>query len=296
MRAKQGRDLGAGLRKAENVVDKEQNVLALIAEVFGDREARKSDAGAGARRFVHLAVDQGAFGFAAAAFLVDARFNHLPIEIVALAGPLADARKHRIAAVRLGDVVDQLHDQHCLADAGAAKEADLAALGVGRQQIDNLDAGDQDLGLGRLLDKLGSLLMDGTHGFGLDRSGLIDRLADHVDDTAQGLVADRHRDRIAGVDNIGAPHQAFGRIHGDGAHRVLAQMLGDLEHQPIALIVGLQGVHNRRQRFIELNVHDGAHNLTNVTNGLFRSSHSSQSLNGLIKAPRRPIRFQSIPW
>jgi hypothetical protein len=63
------------------------------------------------------------------------------IEVVALAGALADAGEHRIAAVRLGDVVDQLHDQHGLADAGAAEQADLAALGVGREQVDDLDAG-----------------------------------------------------------------------------------------------------------------------------------------------------------
>src|SRR5678810_344981 len=45
----------------------------------------------------------------------DARFDHLVIEVVALAGALADAREHRHAAVRLGDVVDQLHDRHGLA-------------------------------------------------------------------------------------------------------------------------------------------------------------------------------------
>jgi hypothetical protein len=40
--------------------------------------------------------------------------------------------------VRLGDVVDQLHDEHSLADAGAAEEADLAALLVRRKQVDDL--------------------------------------------------------------------------------------------------------------------------------------------------------------
>jgi hypothetical protein len=67
------------------------------------------------------------------------------IEVVAFAGALADAGEHRVAAVRLGDVVDQFHDQHGLADAGAAEQADLAALGVGREQVDDLDAGDEDL-------------------------------------------------------------------------------------------------------------------------------------------------------
>jgi hypothetical protein len=38
------------------------------------------------------------------------------------------------------DVVDELHDDHRLADAGAAEEPDLAALRVGREEVDDLDA------------------------------------------------------------------------------------------------------------------------------------------------------------
>ncbi len=82
-------------------------------------------------------------------------FHHLVIEVVALAGALADAGEHRIAAMRLGDVVDQLHDDDGLADAGAAEQSDLAAARVGRKEIDDFDAGDQDLGLGRLVDEFG---------------------------------------------------------------------------------------------------------------------------------------------
>ena len=55
-------------------------------------------------------------------------FEELVVEVVALAGALADAGEHRDAAVALGDVVDQLLDEHGLADAGAAEQADLAAL------------------------------------------------------------------------------------------------------------------------------------------------------------------------
>ena len=53
----------------------------------------------------------------------DASLDHLVVEVVALAGSLADAGEHRVAAVRLGHVVDQLHDQHGLADAGTAEQA-----------------------------------------------------------------------------------------------------------------------------------------------------------------------------
>ena len=66
--AEQRRHFRAGLRKAEDVVDEEQHVLALVAEIFGDREAGKRDARARARRLVHLAVDQRAFASASPVF------------------------------------------------------------------------------------------------------------------------------------------------------------------------------------------------------------------------------------
>ena len=112
-------------------------------------------------RLVHLAVHQRALRAFAAALLVDAGFDELVIEVVAFAGTLADAGEHRITAVRLGDVVDQFLNQHRLADAGAAEQADLAALGIRRQQIDDLDAGDENFRFGRLVG-IGAALPGGS--------------------------------------------------------------------------------------------------------------------------------------
>ena len=61
----------------------------------------------------------------------------------------------------LGDVVDQLHDQHSLAHTGTAEQANLASLLVGRQEIDDLDSSRQHLLLCALLHKGWSLPMDG---------------------------------------------------------------------------------------------------------------------------------------
>ena len=100
--AEQRGDFGAGLGEAEDVVDEEQHVLAfLVAEVFGERQAGEGDAGAGARRLVHLAVDEGHLGAlgGALAELDDAGVDHLVVEVVALAGALADAGEHRHAAM-----------------------------------------------------------------------------------------------------------------------------------------------------------------------------------------------------
>jgi hypothetical protein len=146
--------LGAGLREPEDVVDEQEHVLAFfVAEVLGHREGRQRDAGAGARRLVHLAVHERGLRLrrVAGKMTAFAAFLHLVPEVVALAGALADAGEHGVAAVALGDVVDELHDEDGLADAGAAEQADLAAAGVRGEQVDDLDARLEHLGRGRLL-------------------------------------------------------------------------------------------------------------------------------------------------
>ena len=298
--AQQRRDFRAGLREAEDVVDEEQHVLPLVAEILGDREAGEPDAGARAGRLVHLAVDQRAFRAGGRTvvllrILVHAGLDELVIEVVAFARALADAGEHRIAAVRLGDVVDELLDDHGLAHARAAEQADLAALGVGREQIDDLDAGDEDFRFGRLVGVSRRRLVDRAPLLVLQRAGLVDGIADHVHDAAEGTVADRHRDRLAGVGDLLAAHEAFAGVHGDGAHRRFAEMLGDFEHQALALIAGLERVENRRQMARELDVDNGADDLGNVSDwighGWSLLSHRRRGIAGcrasLTPPPRR---------
>ena len=169
--AEEGRHLGARLHEAEDVVDEEQHVLAaLVAEVLRHRQAGQADAQAGAGRLVHLAVDERGL-------VDDPALLHLEPEVVALAGALADAGEHRQAAVLLGDVVDQLLDEHRLAHAGAAEEADLAALHVRGEEVDDLDAGLEDL--------LGRVELVERRGVAVDRPALAGR---HV-----GALVDRRR-------------------------------------------------------------------------------------------------------
>ena len=164
----------------------------------------------------------------------------------------------------LGDVVDQLLDQHGLADAGAAEQADLAALGIRREQVDHLDAGDQDRGLGRLVDEERRLGMD-RGGVGVaDRAALVDRLADHVHDPAERHRADRHADLRAGVGHLLAAGQALGGVHGDGAHGRFAEMLGDLEDEAVAAVRRLERRQDRRQLAVEGDVDDGADHLADA--------------------------------
>ena len=128
------------------------------------------------------------------------------------------------------DVVDQLLDQHRLADAGAAEEADLAAADVRRDQVDHLDARLEDLQLrGQLAER---------RRIAVDRPALagrgflaVDGIADHVPHAAERLVADGNRDRLARVDDLRAAREAVGGVHRDRADAVVAEMLLHLRDQ-----------------------------------------------------------------
>lgn len=63
------------------------------------------------------------------------------VQVVPLAGALPHAGEHGETSVVGGDVVDELHDHHGLADTGTAEQPDLAALRVRGQQVDNLAGG-----------------------------------------------------------------------------------------------------------------------------------------------------------
>ena len=238
--AEQRRDLRARLDEAEDVVDEEQHVLALVAEVLRHRQAREADPQARSRRLVHLPVDERD--------LVDhVGLGHLEEEVVPLAGALADAGEDRDAAVLLGDVVDQLLDQHGLADAGAAEEADLAALHVRGDQVDHLEARLEDLDLRRELAERRRIAVDRP---ALDvlagRLLVVDRLADHVPDPPQRGVADWHGDRPARVDDIDAARKAVGGVHRHRPDAIVAEVLLHLRDQRAAAAVGGRNLDRER--------------------------------------------------
>jgi hypothetical protein len=256
--AEERRHLGPGLREPEDVVDEQQHVLVLdVAEVLRHRQRRQRHPEAGARRLVHLAVDQRGL-------LDDAGLGHLLDQRVALAGALTDAGEHRHTAEVLGDAVDHLLDQHRLAHAGTAEQADLAAQHVRRQQVDDLDAGLEHLGLRLELVERRRPRVDRPALGDLELLAVLEvqAVADDVEDVALGDVADGHRDRLAGVRDRHAAHEPVGRLHGDGAGHVVADVLRHLERQrgrlAEQLVVDRQGVVDLGHRVgRELDVDDG---------------------------------------
>jgi peptide chain release factor 1 len=66
------------------------------------------------------------------------------------------------------------------------------------------------------------------HGdFRANGTGFINRLTEHVHDAAEGLLADRDHDGVAGGQHFHAAAQTIGRAHRDGANHPVAQLLLD---------------------------------------------------------------------
>ena len=170
-----------------------------------------------------------------------------------------------------GDVVDELHDDDGLADAGAAEEPDLAALQVRLEQVDDLDARLEHLQFGRLLLERRRRAVNRPPL--LRRHGAIrkvHRLAEHVHDATERLGPDGHRDGPAEILGLHAALQAVGRLHRDRADAVLAQVLFDLDDEVDLVGAGLaddaHGVVDRRQVAArELDVDDRADDLNDLS-------------------------------
>src|SRR5262245_46234661 len=77
--------------------------------------------------------------------------------------------------------------------------------------------------------------MDQVHLLAVVGPALVAGLADDVQDAAQGFGADRDRDRRARVVHSHPAAQPVGGGHGDGAHLALAQVLSDLEDEPLRI-------------------------------------------------------------
>ena len=198
---KQSRHFAAGMGEPEDVVDEEKHVLTLlVAEILGNGQTGKSNTSTSAWGLVNLSVHQGDLGGLVLEGDVTT-LNHIVVQIVALPGPFADTSEHRETTVSLGNIVDKFHDKDSLADSSATKETNLASLTAGGEQVDDLDTSDKDFMLDGYLVKVGSLSVDGLALVGGDGAPLVNRVTDHVDDAANGLLADRDGDGEALVLN-----------------------------------------------------------------------------------------------
>jgi len=191
------------------------------------------------------------------------------VQIVTLTGTLSDTSKDRVTSVVLGDVVDQLLNEHSLSDTGTSEETNLTTTSIGSEQVDDLDTGDENLGNDRLVNELGSLAMDGGGLLGVDGATLVDGLTNDVDDTTQALGTDGNGDGGTSVLNGLTTDQTLSSVHGNGTDSVLTQMLGNLENQATIEVLDLKSVKNGgKLALVELDIDDGTNDGANLTRGL----------------------------
>ena len=202
--AEQCGDLRACLRKSEDIIDKQQNILAgLVTEVLCDGKAGQRHTKSCSGRLVHLAEHE-------CGLIDNARLCHLMPKVVALTAAFADTGENGVAAVLVSDIADKLLDKNGLADTCAAEKADLATLGVRRKQIDDLDARFEYLGRGSDLGKLGSETVDGHIVLCIDGSLTVDGLADNIEHAAERAFTNGHLDGRAGVNGTAATGDTVG--------------------------------------------------------------------------------------
>src|SRR5207248_905246 len=125
----------------------------------------------------------------------DAGFAHFLVKIIALASALADASEHGETAVALRDVIDQFHDHDRLADAGPAERADLAAFRKRADEIDDFDAGLENLSRGVLLDQRRRRTMNRITLGERNRTAIVDRIAGDVENPSERPLSYRHCNR-----------------------------------------------------------------------------------------------------
>ena len=228
--------------------------------------------------------------------LDDAGLDHFVVKIVAFARAFADAGEHRDAAVQFRDVVDQFHDDDGLADAGAAEGAHLAALQKRADQVNDLDAGRQNLRAGGLVHERGRGAMNRQIFVGLHRALLVHGIAGHVENAAHHGLAHGHGNRRAGVRDFIPALEPLGGGHGDGAHPVVAEMLLHFERQSGfgaagQVVFDRQGVVNGGQRAGKFHVHDRSDDLNDFT-----FVHRQNSVLHFNPPPSGRWQFPTVPW
>ena len=212
--------------KTEDVVHEEEHVLPhLVAKVLGHGEPGEGDPHTGSRGLVHLTVDKSDLGLRDVFLVDDAGFGHFRIEVVPFTGALPYPGEYGVSAVRLGDVVDELHDDDRLAHAGATEGTDLSSLDEGADEIDDLDARLENVGLGILFEECRGLPVDGAGFLVSARPEVVDRIARYVEDPAEDLLPYGYGNGGARIDDFGPPHQSLGGRHGHGPYPVVSQVL-----------------------------------------------------------------------
>src|SRR6476659_2773844 len=99
-------------------------------------------------------------------------------------------------------------------------------------------------------------------------AGFIHGIADHVDDPAERAVTHGNLDRCPGVSHFLPAHEPLARIHSNRSHRRFPEMLGNFEHEAIALVARLQRIEDGGEVTFKLHIDDGPDHLGDMSDSI----------------------------
>ena len=139
------------------------------------------------------------------------------------------------------DIVDELLNEHRLADASAAEQTDLAALRIRLQKVNDLDAGFQQFRHRALVGKGRGLAVN----FPLrcvvrQRALAVDGFAQYVEHPAKRRLADRHLNAGTGHLDRHAARKLLACPQQHAAHARRGELLHDLHHAHLAVYRDVQ--------------------------------------------------------
>ena len=173
-----------------------------------------------------------------------------------------------------GDVVDEFHDEHRLTHAGTSEESDFSAFGIGFEQVNHLDAGEEHLATRFQVFELRRFAVDGIHaGCSVQFFQTIDGVSGHVHHSSFDLCAGRHGDGCAAADCFQSSAQSVGVVHRHGADSVLSDVLLHFEGDGSSVGVShFQSLVDARQHFfgcfafcVKSHIDHGADDLRNIS-------------------------------
>ena len=151
----------------------------------------------GSRGLVHLSEHQCDLGLSLK--VDDLGLLHFVVQIVTLTSTLSDTSEDRVTTVCLGNVVDQLLNEHSLSDTSSSEKTNLSSTSVWGEQVDDLDTGNQDLSSGGLIGERGSVGVNRELLGVLDGTTLVNWVTSDVHDTTESSWTDWYHDWVTSI-------------------------------------------------------------------------------------------------
>ena len=168
--------------------------------------------------------------------------------------------------MKLSNIVNQLLDKDCLADASASEQAGLTALSQRCNQVDNFDTGFEDFSFIGLFGQRRRLAVNRRPLGAFGNLAAVDWFANYVEHAALCVFANRYADRRTSRCDDLAAAQSVGVLQTNRTYCLLVEMLCYLERNRLLAALDCQRfVYFWQRIIIKLNIDHHAHDLNNFS-------------------------------